>query len=115
MPRNWHRAGRHYVAVCAGCHGREGEGKPHVAVSMAGNSTVRNTDARNLIVSMLDGIEAQRFPGAEAMQDMPGFAARMSDDELALLANYLRATWGGQPADVTPAAVKALRAAGPGH
>jgi mono/diheme cytochrome c family protein len=106
---------RHYVAVCAGCHGREGEGKPHVAVSMAGNSTVRNTDARNLIVSMLDGIEAQRFPGAEAMQDMPGFAARMSDDELALLANYLRASWGGQPADVTPAAVKALRAAGPGH
>lgn len=39
----------------------------------------------------------------------------MSDEELAQLANYLRATWGGQPADVTPAAVKALRAAGPGH
>lgn len=106
---------RHYVAVCAGCHGREGEGKPHVAVPMAGNSTVRNADAHNLIVSMLDGIEAQRFPGTEAMQDMPGFAARMNDEELAQLANYLRATWGGQPADVTPAAVKALRAAGPGH
>lgn len=106
---------RHYVAVCAGCHGREGEGKPHVAVPMAGNSTVRNTDAHNLIVSMLDGIEAQRFPGLEAMQDMPGFATRMNDEELAQLANYLRATWGGQPADVTPAAVKALRAAGPGH
>ncbi|SOY62858.1 cytochrome c [Cupriavidus taiwanensis] len=106
---------RHYVAVCAGCHGREGEGKPHVAVSMAGNSTVRNADARNLLVSMLDGIAAQRFPGVEAMQEMPGFAERMSDEELAQLANYLRATWGGQPADVKPGDVKALRAAGPGH
>jgi mono/diheme cytochrome c family protein len=109
-------AGRkHYLAVCAGCHGAEGEGKPHVAVSMAGNSTVRNADPNNLIVSMLDGIAAQRFPGLEAMQDMPGFAASMNDGEVAQLANYLRATYGGQAADVTADAVKALRVAQPGH
>lgn len=66
-------------------------------------------------MAMLDGIGAQRFPGLEAMQDMPDFASRMGDDELAQLSNYLRATYGSQPADVTPAAVKALRAAGPGH
>jgi len=101
---------QHYLAVCAGCHGREGEGKPHVAVAMLGNSTVRNTDPRNLIVSMLDGIERQDFPGLESMQEMPGFASRMSDAELAALANYLRASYGGQPANVTADAVKALRA-----
>ncbi len=106
---------QHYVAVCAGCHGREGEGKPHVAVAMLGNSTVRNADPRNLIVSMLDGIERQDFPGLESMQEMPGFASRMSDAELAQLTNYLRATYGGQPADVTPAAVSALRAKGSAH
>ncbi len=101
---------QHYLAVCAGCHGREGEGKPHVAVAMQGNSTVRNADPRNLIVSMLDGIEAQRFPGLESLQDMPGFAARMSDAELAELANYLRASYGGQRADVSADRVKGLRA-----
>jgi len=106
---------QHYLAVCAGCHGREGEGKPHVAVSMAGNSTVRNADPRNLLVSILDGIEAQRFPGLERMQDMPGFARRMSDAELAQLANYLRATYGGQPADVKPETVGALRMSGATH
>jgi len=100
---------QHYLAVCAGCHGREGEGKPHVAVAMLGNSTVRNADPRNLIVSMLDGIERQDFPALESMQEMPGFASRMSDTELAALANYLRASYGGQPADVTPDGVKALR------
>jgi mono/diheme cytochrome c family protein len=103
-------AGRNvYLAVCAGCHGRAGEGKPHVAVPMHGNSTVRHSDAHNLIVAMLDGIGAQDFPGLERMQEMPGFATQLSDTELAQLANYLRATWGGQQADVTADAVKALR------
>lgn len=107
---------QHYLAVCAGCHGREGEGKPHVAVAMLGNSSVRNADPRNLIVSMLDGIQRQDFPGLESMQEMPGFAARMTDADLAALSNYLRATYGGQPADVTTDTVKGLRAQGPtGH
>ncbi len=99
----------HYLALCAGCHGREGEGKPHVAVAMAGNSTLRNVDARNLIVSVLDGLPAQDFPGIERMQDMPGFSDQLDDGSVAQLANYVRATWGGQPADVDAAAVKALR------
>jgi mono/diheme cytochrome c family protein len=103
-------AGRNlYLAVCAGCHGRDGEGKPHVAVPMRGNSTLRQHDAHNLIVTMLDGVAAQDFPGLERMQHMPGFAGQFSDVELAQLAGYLRATWGGQAADVTPDAVKALR------
>ena len=103
-------AGRNvYLAVCAGCHGRDGEGKPHVAVPMHGNSSVRQHDPHNLIVGILDGIDAQDFPGLERMQEMPGFAGQLSDAELAQLASYLRATWGGQPADVTADAVKALR------
>ena len=98
-----------YVAVCAGCHGREGEGKPHVAVSMQGSSTLRQADPHNLIVAMLDGVVATDFAGTESMQAMPGFAATLSDDELANLANYLRSSWGGQLGNVTAARVKALR------
>jgi mono/diheme cytochrome c family protein len=98
-----------YLALCAGCHGNEGEGKPHVAVPMRGNSTVRQSDPHNLIVAMLDGIDAQDFPRLERMQEMPGFAGQFSDTEFAQLANYLRATWGGQAADVTANAVKILR------
>jgi mono/diheme cytochrome c family protein len=98
-----------YVAVCAGCHGREGEGKPHVAVSMQGSSTLRQADPHNLIVAMLDGVDATDFAGTESMQAMPGFAATLSDDELAHLANYLRSSWGGQSGNVTAARVKALR------
>lgn len=103
-------AGRNlFLDSCAGCHGFDGQGKPRVAVAMDGNSTLRHTDPRNLIVSMLDGIEAQRFAGVENMQRMPGFADVYSDEQIAQLANYLRATWGGQPGDVTADKVKSLR------
>ena len=97
-----------YIATCAGCHGMSGEGKPHVAVATLGNSTVRQKDPHNLLVAILDGIPAQDFPGNESMQRMPGFAKTLSDDEIAQLANYLRAR-NGQPADVAATTVHALR------
>jgi mono/diheme cytochrome c family protein len=76
---------------------------------MQGSTTVRSADPHNLIVAMLDGIGAADFPGTERLQDMPGFAKTLSDEEVAQLANYLRVNWGGQPGDVTAATVKALR------
>jgi len=103
-------AGRlHYLALCAGCHAANGRGKPNVSVAMQANSTLRDGDAHNLIAVMLGGIAAQKFTGDQAMQSMPGFAARLNDREMADLANYLRATWGGQRADVTPEMVAAIR------
>ncbi len=70
---------------------------------------MRNADPHNLIVAMLDGIEAQKFPGTESLQDMPPFSGQLSDKELAQLTNFLRATWGGQAADITPDRIKAMR------
>jgi len=103
-------AGRNmYLAVCAGCHAADGTGKPHVAVPMLGNSTVRQKDPRNLIVAILDGIEPQKFPGLEAMQDMPGFDKRLTDAQISELTNYLRVAYGGQPGDVNSEIVKQLR------
>lgn len=103
---------RGYIAVCAGCHGVDGGGKPHVAVAMRANTTVRNADPHNLIAVTLDGIEAQHFGARENMQRMPGFAARLSDQQIAELSNYLRVSWGGRDADVSPAQVGALRLEG---
>lgn len=104
------KAGRNlYLAVCAGCHAADGTGKPHVAVAMLGNSTVRQKDPRNLIVAILDGIEPQRFPGLEAMQDMPGFARQFTDAQIAELSNYLRVAYGAQLGDVNSEIVRQLR------
>lgn len=100
-----------YLDQCSACHERDGAGKPHVAVAMRDNATLRQPDGKNLIVSVLDGLPAQQFPGNESMQSMPGFADRLDDAQIAELVNYLRVTWGGLPGDITAEQVKALRTA----
>lgn len=104
---------RHYMALCAGCHATEGQGQPFVVVPMAGNATLRQADPRNLVMSVLLGIDTQTFPGGlNRMDAMPGFAKELDDVAVAELANYLRMRFGGQPASVTAEAVAALRAQG---
>jgi mono/diheme cytochrome c family protein len=98
-----------YLNLCAGCHGAEGQGVPHVAVAMRGNTTLRQADSRNLLRSIDDGIAEQQFTGFERMQPMPGFAEQLSDEQLGDLLNYLRQTWGGLPEDVSVAQVSELR------
>lgn len=98
-----------YLAVCASCHGVDGQGIPHVVVPLATNASLRLADARNLNRVILAGIPAQRFPGLERMQPMPGFAAHLTDQQVAALSNWMRATWGGQQMNVTSEDVRRLR------
>ena len=98
-----------YLDQCSGCHMADGSGKPHVAVAMQNNATLRQPDGRNLIVSVLDGLPAQAFPHGESMQSMQGFADRLNDAQIADMVNYLRVTFAGLPGDITPEQVKALR------
>lgn len=98
-----------YLESCSGCHSYDGSGKPNVAVAMKGNSTLRDKDSTNLINAILDGLPEQAFPNNQNMQSMPGFANKLDDKQIAELANFLRVQWGGQPADITPEQIKALR------
>ncbi|WP_242111353.1 c-type cytochrome [Luteimonas aquatica] len=99
---------RHYLNLCAGCHGGDGQGVPHVAPAMRGNSGLRDRDPHNLVVAILDGLPAHRFVGLQRMQDMPGFSAELDDADIAVLASWLRQRYGGQAA-VEEAAVARLR------
>lgn len=99
---------RHYLNVCAGCHGAQGQGVPHVAVAMKGNTTLRLDHPRNLVKVIHDGIDAQEFNGFERMQAMPGFADKLSSAEIAELVNFLRQSWGGLDAIIDAAAVDEL-------
>ena len=100
---------QHYLNVCAGCHGVAGEGIPHVAVAMEGNTTLRLTDARNLLRVIDDGIKEQQFTGFERMQPMPGFSDTLDDTQMLDLLHYLRQTWGGLDAQLTAEQVSQLR------
>jgi mono/diheme cytochrome c family protein len=106
---------RHYLDLCSGCHGRDGEGVPNVAVALRDNSSVRESDPRNLVVAILDGLPEHDFPGLARMQDMPGFAQELDDANVAALATWLRGRYGGQPAAVDAGLVRDLRRRTPQH
>lgn len=101
-----------YTDLCSGCHGAEGQGIPHVVVPLATNASLRINDGRNFVHTVLHGISAQRFPGLERMQPMPSFEDKLTDQQMADLANWARATWGGQQPDVKPEDVAKVRKGG---
>lgn len=107
------RGRQDYLNVCAGCHAPNGEGKPHIAVAMRGNTTLRLEDPRNLLRVIEDGIGEQKFSGFERMQPMPGFADKLSHEQLTDLLNYLRQGWGGQSAELAVSDVQKLQAEAP--
>lgn len=98
-----------YLALCSGCHGIEGQGIPHVVVPLSTNASLRLASARNLIHTVLNGIPAQHFPGLERMQPMPGFKDQLDDRQVADLANWLRAQWGGEAPSAKPEEVAQIR------
>lgn len=107
-------AGRQtYVQLCSACHGLDGEGIPHVAPPMRTNASLRLASPRNLLVVVGAGLPDRPLPGGERMQAMPGFGKVLDDRQLADLATYLRGTWGGAPAPVTPDDVRSVRPAIP--
>jgi mono/diheme cytochrome c family protein len=100
-----------YVEACAGCHGMQGEGIPNVAPAMKGNTTLALDDPRNLLSAILNGVPTETFTGNQRMYAMPPFAHALSDEQIADLATWIRAEWGGQAAPVTVGQVNALERA----
>jgi mono/diheme cytochrome c family protein len=83
-----------YAAACASCH-ESGRPLPYGGVNLGLSTAISSPDPRNLANIVLSGVrpvEGERSP------IMPGFAAGMTDAQIAALLNYLRARFGNQPA-----------------
>lgn len=98
-----------YLTLCSGCHGPDGEGVPHVAPAMRGNTSLRDRDPHNTVVAVLDGLPVHDFVGSERMQAMPGFADDLDDAQVAALSTWLRTRFGGQRDVVDARTVSKLR------
>lgn len=85
-----------YASQCADCHGDHGEGRADAYPALAGNRTVTQEPANNLIQSVLGGGFAVATPGHPQPYGMPPFGLRLTDAELAATLSYLRSHWGNQ-------------------
>lgn len=97
-----------YAQNCARCHGANGEGVSNNFPNLAGNQSVWNGPANDLISVVLGGFD----PWHDNQSAMPAFRTVLSDEEIAAVANYVRTSWGNPGvADATGAKVAALRPA----
>lgn len=97
-----------YLGLCAGCHGTDGEGKPHASVPLTTNTTAMLEDPRNLVRILLQGVPARELAHGERMQAMPAYAGRLSAAEIASITNELRTRWGNRPADASAQVVESI-------
>jgi alcohol dehydrogenase (quinone), cytochrome c subunit len=102
-----------YVDNCAVCHRTDGEGYARVFPEIAGNSTVLSDDATSLIRLILLGSVSPATAGAPSRLGMPGFASRLSDDDVAKLVTFVRQSWGNNASTVMVSSVKAVRDSAP--
>ena len=94
-----------YLSYCSGCHQADGKGVAGKFPPLAGNPVVSAQDPGNVFRVILGGIPQR--PGYAAM---PGFAAQLSNQQIADLVNYLRASWGNAaPANASVANIATLR------
>jgi mono/diheme cytochrome c family protein len=83
-----------YAAACAICHESE-RALPYGGVNLGLSTAISAPDPRNVVNIVLSGV---RPVEGERSSIMPGFAASMSDDQVAALLSYLRARFSNQPA-----------------
>jgi mono/diheme cytochrome c family protein len=100
-----------YDKRCEECHLSSGRGGLRKAPPVASSTIVQTQDAASLVNVIVYGAKpAEEIPSAfDAWEDMPGFKDKMTDTEIAQLANFLRATWGNRGGRVSPNSVAAQR------
>jgi mono/diheme cytochrome c family protein len=101
----YQRAAKLYVENCAACHQDHGSGILGAVPPLAGNPAVTPAQPYNVIMVVLAGL-----PASGNYSAMPSFAGRLSDSQIADLANYLRTSWGNNAApNATASMVAAWR------
>jgi len=90
-----------YRENCSACHARDGEGNNQIGAPALHGSPLALGQKSDLILQVLMGKKGS---------SMPAFSASLSDEELAVIASYVRNAWGNQAADIVTAKdVKILR------
>lgn len=99
-----------YGGGCASCHGLDGKGtKDGFYPPLIGSATTGAANPANLIMMILNGVSRE---GADGRSFMPSFAAQMSNEQIAAVANHVLAHFGRPDTKVTAAMVQDARDGG---
>ena len=95
-----------FQGACVSCHGWTGESPLTPFATLTGARAVNDPGAINVAQIVISGTKRQTPPGALSM---PAFGSAYSDEEIAAVANYVTARFGGKASQITGQDVTALR------
>jgi len=98
-----------YIDQCSGCHMEDGSGQPHVFPPLKGNAVVQAREPGAMLHMIIDGARIASTKSNPTGLAMPAFGWKLTDQEVADLATYLRAAWGNKGAPVSVSDVKSTR------
>jgi len=100
---------RLYLDNCNACHFSTGTGAHGVFPELVGNSTVLANEPAGFLHVILNGAELPSTATRPARLRMPPFRDRLSDDEVAVLATFVRQAWGNNAAPIAATSVSEIR------
>jgi mono/diheme cytochrome c family protein len=88
-----------FQKLCAACHQQDGAGKDGVAPPLAGSEWVKAPGGERLARIVLNGLSGPiQVRGKTWNMVMPPWRENLSDEEIAIVLNYIRSQWGGEGA-----------------
>lgn len=107
--KNLSEGERLYLDNCGACHFVTGKGAPGVFPELDQATIVNASDPTGLIHTILAGAQQPSVAKAPSKLAMPGFAGRLSDDEVAQLATFIRQGWSNSAPAVSKDQVAEVR------
>ncbi len=101
---------RVYIDNCGACHFVDGKGGAKIFPELDGASVVTGKSPVGLITTILAGAATPSTPKGPSVNLMPGFANRLSNEEVAALATFVRGAWTNDAGVVSDKEVGEIRA-----
>jgi mono/diheme cytochrome c family protein len=97
-----------YRGACIACHELDGSGAPRIYPPLPGNANLQSADPSSTLRVILDGAQTVTTPRAPNKGSMPAYP-KLSDQDIADVATYMRNSWGNAAPAVTPEEVAKAR------
>ena len=101
--------GEIYSDACASCHLENGVGQPGLFPPLPRDAGAQQSDPTGLIHLILAGGRVGATPARPSPLTMPSFAWKLTDQQAADVATYVRNSWGNRAQPVTADAVSKMR------
>ncbi|MEJ0008999.1 MAG: cytochrome c [Steroidobacteraceae bacterium] len=98
-----------YSDACSSCHLQDGVGQPRLFPPLGHNAMLQQADATGLEHLIMAGSRTATTASRPSPLNMPSFAWKLSDQQIADVGTFIRNSWGNRAAPLTVAEVSELR------